>query len=111
MLSRLGLAALLALTLTVNVPGHSAAATVQVWTASSYDNVFQDAVRPANFVAYQQYVVARNEYESFQILTRSTDSFTINGVDFTNLTSGAGSIAAANLSYNFVEYSFSSENT
>jgi hypothetical protein len=33
-------------------------------------------------------VVAKNEYESFQIVTRSSASYTITGVTFSDLTSG-----------------------
>jgi GH43 family beta-xylosidase len=123
-LSRVGLAALVASTLVAVVPrtagattvdpvtaGTAISSTVDVWTKSSYENVFQDATKPANPATSFSYVVARNEYESFQIVTRSSADYTITDVDFSDLTSGINSIAGTNLSYNFVEYEHLSAHT
>ncbi|MET9318185.1 glycoside hydrolase domain-containing protein [Kribbella sp. NPDC003505] len=100
-------------------PTHLAAATpasvetasVDAWTTSSYANVFQDAVKPPGADPSYRLVVARNEYESFQVLTRSAEPFTITGVTVPTLTSGANTIPAANIVYNFVEYKYLSGNS
>ncbi|MCD9020614.1 LamG-like jellyroll fold domain-containing protein [Cohnella silvisoli] len=95
-----------------SLSGTAYAAAMDVWTASSYDNVFQDNVKPNDASASINWVMVRNEFESNQILMRSTAAgFTINGVTFSNLVSGGNTIASSNLKYNFVEYSTLRDNT
>lgn len=88
------------------------AASVDVWTASSYINVFRDFTKPDDSPAGYDLVVARNEGESFQILLRSAVPFTIERVVFTDLVSGnKDRISSENLSYNYVEYVYIGENS
>lgn len=88
------------------------AASVDVWTASSYVNVFRDFTKADDSTAGYDLVVARNEGESFQILLRSAVPFTIESVAFTDLVSGnKGRIDKENLSYNYVEYVYMGENS
>lgn len=85
---------------------------MQVWTKSSYENIFQDSHIPWTiFDAGYELVMAKNERESFQIVLRSEDSFTIRSVTFSDLICGEERIAASNVSYGFVEYVFSHDNT
>ena len=85
---------------------------MMIWTRSSYENVFQDTPMPWVY-AEKEYdlVMAKNERESFQIMVRSEDSFTIRSVTFADMTCGSNKIEASNISYGFVEYVFSSNNT
>lgn len=92
--------------------GWAHAASVDVWTASSYINVFQDFTKADDASAGYDLVVARNEGESFQILMRSDAPFTIEKVSFTDLVSdNKGRIGKENLSYNYVEYVYMGENS
>lgn len=84
---------------------------MSVWVASSYENVFQDSVKPGAAGTTIDLVVVRNEYESAQIAMRQDSAFSITGVTFSNLTSGSNTIAKSNLKYNFVEYDYIGENT
>ena len=68
---------------------------MQAWTRSSYVNVFHDQRMQFNEVIEDhRLVMARNEYQSFQICIRSEDAFTINGVTFDDLTCDGGRIPA-----------------
>lgn len=80
------------------------AQTTAVWVTSSYQNIFKDTQKPAAAGMKIDLVVARNEFEAVQVLIRSDQAFAINGVGFSSLRQGNRLIAAANLSYNFVEY-------
>ena len=85
---------------------------MMIWSKSSYVNVFQDSPMPWEFAEeVDDLVMAKNERESFQIMLRSEDSFTIRSVTFADLVCGRERIAAANISYGFVEYVFSPNNT
>lgn len=85
---------------------------MMIWTRSSYVNVFQDSPKPWEYEEEtDDLVMARNERESFQIILRSEDSFTIRSVTFSDLICGKEKIAEANMSYGFVEYVFSPDNT
>lgn len=85
--------------------------SMSVWTASSYKNIFQDSVKPGGAKTSIDWVVARNEFESAQIVLRNDSNFKINNVTFSNLKSGSDKIESSNLEYNFVDYVFTSENT
>ncbi|MDR1223631.1 MAG: DUF4091 domain-containing protein [Tannerella sp.] len=87
------------------------ATTVDVWTKSSYVNVFKDFTRGENDTAAFDLVVARNESESFQILFRCDAGLEITSVDFTDLVCGSERIAASRLEYRFVEYVYMGENS
>lgn len=91
--------------------GAKAATTVDVWTKSSYVNVFKDFTKDEQDAASFDLVVARNEYESFQILFRTTLGLEITSVEFADLTCGSERIAASNLDYRFVEYVFAEKNS
>ncbi|MBQ4278772.1 MAG: DUF4091 domain-containing protein [Rikenellaceae bacterium] len=86
-------------------------APIDVWTVSSYENVFRDAVPDSAATDGFELVVARNEGESFQALLRSGEPFTIDTVVFSDLKGGGKRIAAGNLKYNFVEYVYMGENS
>lgn len=80
---------------------------MQVFIRSSYINVFRD--QPMYFTDKPEpfhLVMARNEYQSFQVCLRSDNAFTINSLTFTDFIAieGNASIPSENLRYNFVEY-------
>ncbi|MFC5402673.1 glycoside hydrolase domain-containing protein [Cohnella soli] len=110
-LSKLLIAAMVILSLGTAGNHAAHAATMNVWTASSYENIFQDAVKPLYASASIDLVMAKNEFESAQVLLRSDSAFTINGVSFSNLTSGSNTLAASNLQYHFVEYVYAGANS
>lgn len=74
-----------------------------VWTASSYDDVFADALPTDGSPRSLSLVAARNEYEAGQILVRKSAAFTIQGVGFSALSSGEHRLAAGELHYQFVD--------
>ncbi|MET7281200.1 glycoside hydrolase domain-containing protein [Kribbella sp. NPDC005582] len=77
---------------------------LSVWTESAYTSVFRDS-RPSDESDQELLLdTARNDYEGAQIVVRRSQAFTITGVGFSVLSGPAGSIDAANLSYNFVDY-------
>jgi len=84
---------------------------VEVWTESSYVNVFKHTIRTADSSTSVNLSAAKNEFEAAQILIRRDSAFTINGVTFTNLTSGGNTIAASNLEYQYVEYEYLNQNS
>ena len=84
---------------------------ISVWTASSYENIFQETLQPDEESTSVNLVVAKNEYESAQILLRNDADFIIKKVSFSDLKSEAGTIAAENVKYNFVEYVYMGEHT
>jgi hypothetical protein len=86
-------------------------AHIELWTASSYLNVFNDQPKPEWANTNIQLIVAKNEFEAAQIMIRSDEIFTIKEVRFTNLKSGANKILLSNLNYYFVEYDYLSGST
>ncbi|GGD60187.1 glycoside hydrolase domain-containing protein [Paenibacillus nasutitermitis] len=91
--------------------GLSVYAAADVWTESSYINVFNDAVKPQGATSSIQLVAAKNEFEAAQIVVRSASAYTINGVTFTNLTSGGNTIASSNLKYQFIQCATLTQNS
>ncbi|MFI5731363.1 glycoside hydrolase domain-containing protein [Kribbella sp. NPDC051587] len=91
----------------LTTPAHAARPAVgglSVWTESAYTSVFRDS-QPSDEAGQDLLLdTARNDYEGAQIVLRRSQAYTITGVDFTPLSGTAGSIAASNLSYNFVDY-------
>ncbi|HEY5584204.1 MAG TPA: discoidin domain-containing protein [Ruminiclostridium sp.] len=83
-----------------------AATSAEIWTESSYVNVFKDTLKPAEANTSINLTAAKNEFEAAQIIVRRDQAFTIDSVTFTNLSSGSGSIASSNLKYQFVEYEY-----
>ncbi|GGD88215.1 glycoside hydrolase domain-containing protein [Paenibacillus nasutitermitis] len=84
---------------------------VEVWTESSYVNVFRHTIRMPDSGASIKLSAAKNEYEAAQILIRRDSAFTVNGVSFTNLTSGGNTIASSNLKFQYVEYEYLNANS
>ncbi|MCD9022425.1 glycoside hydrolase domain-containing protein [Cohnella silvisoli] len=84
---------------------------VEVWTESSYVNVFKHTIRTADSSTSIRLSAAKNEFEAAQILIRRDSAFTINGVTFTNMTSGGNTIASSNLKYQYVEYEYLNQNS
>ncbi len=84
---------------------------LDVWTATSNENIFREDVKQEDSTAKINVYCARNEFESAQILLRNAGAFKINGVSFSDLTNGADTITADNLKYNFVEYEYLTNNT
>lgn len=76
-----------------------------LWTETSWVNTFETSVaRTASGKTLDLYM-AKNEYESGQILWRNSKDATIQKVEFTNLKSAAGDrIPHTAIDYNFVEY-------
>lgn len=87
------------------------AANMDVWVESSLAGVFKDDVKAASSETRIDLVAAKNEYESAQILLRSSVSFSIASVTFSNLVSGSNTIEGSNLRYNFVDYIYLDHNS
>lgn len=77
---------------------------IDTWVESSYVNVLRDFTLEENDAKTANFVTAKNEYESVQIVLRSSKTFTIKDVQFTDLTCGDNTIDKSNLKYNYVEY-------
>lgn len=84
---------------------------IEIWTASSYENIFKDAEKTESSKNEYNLMMVKNEAESFQILTRNNTDFIIEDINFSDLKSGNNSISAENLSYNFVEYVYMKNNS
>ncbi len=82
-----------------------------VWTENSSVNVFQNDLPKTGASKAISLVLAKNEYESAQVVIRKNQQFTIQQVAFGDLTSGANTLAAANLKYQFVEFEHLDHNT
>ncbi len=82
-----------------------------VWVTSSYINVFKDFVKDEDSKNMIDMVVAKNEFESAQILMRSSTPFTIHNVHATDLTSGSNKISSSNITYNYVDYTYLGSNS
>ncbi len=82
-----------------------------VWTANWREQIFKDTNEPVGASKGITLDVAKNEYEPAQIVVRANGAYSINGVDFTDLTSGSNVIAASNLRYNYVNYFTAKQNT
>lgn len=84
---------------------------MDVWTVSSYENVFKDTIKQVSAASAIDWVVARNEFESAQVLLRCDYDFTIEDITFNDLISGDNKIDKANLNYQFLEYVYLPSNT
>jgi hypothetical protein len=78
-------------------------AQTALWTATSGQTVFTDALPGPESSRSIRLHAARNEYEAAQILIRKDRDFTIRSVDFSSLHDGEHSFPAAGLSYRFVD--------
>lgn len=87
------------------------AAAMDIWTVSSYENIFRDAQKNGRSEPFYQLVMAKNEAESFQVLMKSDESFMIESVTFSDLTDGPKRIPGKSASYNFVDYVYMKGNT
>ncbi len=83
---------------------------MDIWMASSYENIFQDELKVADKESFHL-VMAKNEAESFQILLRSEEDFTIHSVELKELKGETGVISSGHITYNYVEYVFMSKNS
>lgn len=88
-----------------------AAPGIDYWTEPSSTSVFRDSLPSKESGRSIALDAAANEEESAQIVLRSAATLNVDGVTFGNLASGANTIAAANLSYNFVAYKYLNANT
>ncbi len=86
-------------------------AGVDIWTASSYENIFRDAVKTPESSSTFDLVMAKNEAESFQIILRSDMPLVIYQVSLSDLEGAGRRISSKSVSYNFVEYEFMAGNT
>ncbi len=84
---------------------------MDIWTASSYENIFRDKMKSTSDSARYSLVMAKNESESFQILLRNNKLFHIDSVSFSNLKSNRCSISNKNLRYNYLEYVYMGNNS
>jgi hypothetical protein len=84
---------------------------VQVWTESSYINVFRDDRKSDKSGSSIDLVMAKNEFESAQICIRMPVDFTILEVTATDLRCGSEILKKENITYNFVEYFYFGKNT
>ncbi|WP_405060050.1 discoidin domain-containing protein [Kribbella sp. NBC_01505] len=85
-------------------PEAVAAAPPGYWVESAYTSVFKDSGPSPEAADDLRIDLARNDYEAGQVVLRSSSAFTVNAVDFTDLTGPSGVVAAANLSSNYVGY-------
>lgn len=81
-----------------------AAAPANVWTESAYASVFKDSGPSADAGRVIRLDTGKNDYEAGEAVIRMDRAFSIDRVDFSALRSGRDTIAANNLSYNFVGY-------
>ncbi len=85
---------------------------MQVWTKSSYVNVFRDLrMQFSERLETHHLVMARNEYQSFQVCLRSNSEFTIKSLTFSDLSGEQGSIGADQCRYNYVQYVYCPRNS
>ncbi|TDD47000.1 DUF4091 domain-containing protein [Kribbella antibiotica] len=84
---------------------------IDYWTEPSSTSIFRDTLPSKESGRSIALDAASNEEESAQIVLRSAAGFTVDGVTFSALTNGARSLAAANLSYTFVDYKNLNRNT
>jgi hypothetical protein len=85
---------------------------MQIFMRSSSVNVFRDAIKSAGErLRDYNVVMARNEYQSYQICLRSDGEFTIKSVGFSDLIGDKQNIPSSNLSYNYVEYVYCPRNS
>jgi len=82
-----------------------------VWTASSYESIFTDALPTAASPRTLSLAAARNEYEAGQILIRKDRKFTVSGVDFGSLTAGTHVLSPTSMKYQFVDYTHLNHNS
>ncbi|MFI5736242.1 glycoside hydrolase domain-containing protein [Kribbella sp. NPDC051587] len=100
-----GLGLIVGLGTVVVPPDQAEAATPPgYWVESAYTSVFKDSGRSEEAADVLKLDTARNDYEGGQVVLRGPSAYTINGVDFSELAGPSDSIAATNLSYNFVGY-------
>ncbi len=88
-----------------------AAPGIDYWTEPSSTSVFRDSLPSKESGRSIALDAAANEEESAQIVLRSAATLNVDGVTFGNLSSGANTLVAANLSYNFVTYKYLNANT
>lgn len=84
---------------------------IDIWTVSSYENIFKDASKSISDKDSYNLVMVKNESESFQILLRNDKDFSISSVTFSDLKSDKGTIASSNITYNYVEYVYMKSNS
>ena len=87
------------------------AGQLEMWVSNWRVQVFNDTRRPGIARSAIQLVTARNEYESAQIVLRSTSAFTIQSVVASNLVSGTKTLDRSNFRYNFVDYVYAGKNS
>ncbi|NYI71079.1 hypothetical protein GGQ54_001639 [Naumannella cuiyingiana] len=99
---RLAAATILAtILITGTAPHANAAGSLSWWIADSSVNVFYSEPARSQKASL---VMARNEYESFQVVLKSDAANTITSVTSSALTAGTNQIAASNVRTNYVEY-------
>lgn len=77
---------------------------IDYWVEDSLAKVKWTAVKPEGASSSLDIHAARHDYEAQQLVLRSQNAFTINGVEFSNLTCGENTIDAENFKYNFLDY-------
>ncbi|GAA0590548.1 DUF4091 domain-containing protein [Kribbella sandramycini] len=87
------------------------AVPTDLWTESAYTSVFRDSGPSADAGRSLSLDMARNEYESAQIVLRRNEAFTIDAVRPSALTGPGGTIAAEHVTTNFVDYHYLEHNT
>ncbi len=88
------------------------AASTDFWTEPSYTSVFRDSLPSADSGRSIRLDTARNEFEAAQIVLRRNEAFRVDAVTPSALTGPSGSsIAASNVTFNFVDYQYLASNT
>ncbi|GAB3746114.1 glycoside hydrolase domain-containing protein [Microlunatus parietis] len=96
----------------LTAPAAESAAKPLLWAARASTHVFPDSLPDdtggASALALDS---ARNEFEAGQVVVRWDREFTIKKVSFGSLTAGRHTIAASNLTYNFVKFTSLNHNS
>lgn len=87
------------------------AVNTDVWTEAAHTSVFRDSRPSGDAGRTIRLDAARNEFEAGQVVLRRDEAFSIDAVDPSALTGPSGTIAAGNVSYNFVDYENLDSNT
>lgn len=79
--------------------------TFSAWTENNLVKILPISQKTTDSGSDINIVMAKNEYEAAQIVMKSSSSFTINSVEFSDLDGGtAGTFSKDNLKFNFVDY-------
>ena len=79
---------------------------LDLWTENWRVEIFKDANKPADASNSLELITAKNDIEPAQIVMRAKSDFIINGLEFSDLSSGRNKISSNNLDYYFIGYRY-----